>query len=115
FLGFRRQHCYSRPMMVKRRIRAIHSVPLFVLAIGVVISACEETRAGLGQDCLKSADCLSNICDGLHCVAAPPICDDLDSGCFDAAPPVVDGSADGGDGGDGGEAGPSDAAVDAGG
>jgi hypothetical protein len=38
----------------------------------VLLVACTETRRPLGEDCLKDQDCLSGICSGLKCVAAPP-------------------------------------------
>jgi hypothetical protein len=31
--------------------------------------ACEETRGALGDECLRSEDCLSGICSGRSCVA----------------------------------------------
>ena len=84
-----------------------------VLATGVMaltlVGACAETRRSLGDDCLKDEDCLSGICAGLKCVAAPPIIDGStpagDSGAPDAA---------GGDtGADTGFDAPVEAAVDA--
>jgi hypothetical protein len=96
-------------MTAKRRARAFYSL-LSVLALGVLVAGCPETRGALGADCLKNDDCLSNICESLHCTAAAPICDvDTGEGCPDAGQNVTD-AGDGGEGGEGGEAG-GDAAV----
>jgi hypothetical protein len=53
--------------------RAIYVFSGALLALGVIFSACAETRFGLGEDCLKDEDCLSGVCSGGHCAAAPPI------------------------------------------
>jgi hypothetical protein len=47
-----------------------------------VFAACAETRRSLGEGCLKSEDCLSGVCAGAQCVAAPPL--------LDAEPPFPD-------------------------
>jgi len=77
------------------------SVPALVLAAlvasAVALFACAETRRTLGEDCLKSDDCLSGICSSLKCAEAPPILGasptaTADSG-VDAAPDVAADSA----------------------
>jgi len=37
--------------------------------------ACAETKRSLGDECLKSEDCLSGICSQLVCAAAAPLID----------------------------------------
>lgn len=46
----------------------------FAVAMGIA-GGCAETRRTIGEDCLKSEDCLSGICSQLVCVAAPPTTD----------------------------------------
>lgn len=53
--------------------RAVGSFVAVVLALGALFNACAETRRSLGEECIKNDDCLSNICESLHCAAAPPI------------------------------------------
>jgi hypothetical protein len=61
--------------MTRRRstARAVSIFSAVLLALAACFSACAETRFGLGDDCLKDQDCLSGICSGGKCVAAPPI------------------------------------------
>jgi hypothetical protein len=42
----------------------------FVVAF---VLGCTETRRPLGEDCLKDQDCLSGVCSGLRCAAAPTL------------------------------------------
>jgi hypothetical protein len=96
--------------MTKSRSRSpSRSLAAFVLGALVVactaVVACAETRRTLGEDCLKSEDCLSGICESLKCAAAPPILGanptlQPDSGP-DAAPEGGDGGTEGGDANDG--------------
>ena len=67
-----------------------------IVLASVFLVGCTETRRPLGEDCLKDQDCLSGICSGLKCVAAPPT--------LEAGPPEPDASADA----------PSDAPADVG-
>jgi hypothetical protein len=63
-----------------------HKAVLLVLgAVGLastclLTSACLETRRSVGEDCLKSQDCLSGICSQLVCVAAPSTTDQKPQG-----------------------------------
>jgi hypothetical protein len=67
-------------------------------AATALAAGCAEQKRGIGEQCLKDDDCLSGICAGLQCSAAPPL--------LDGSPGAVDA---------GGEAGPGDgsAPVDA--
>ncbi|HEY1694891.1 MAG TPA: hypothetical protein VGG39_22125 [Polyangiaceae bacterium] len=47
------------------------AVPLLAAVVGFAV-ACAETRAPIGDPCLKSEDCLSGICAQLVCASAPP-------------------------------------------
>jgi predicted small secreted protein len=69
------------------------------LLVAWVLAACVETRRPLGEDCLKNGDCLSGICSGLRCVAAPPFLDGSpeatpDAGVGDAAGDATDDATD---------------------
>lgn len=35
--------------------------------------ACTETRRGLGEECLKGEDCISNLCVAQVCASEPPL------------------------------------------
>jgi hypothetical protein len=35
------------------------------------LAACGETRRPIGEECLRSDDCLSGVCSARTCVAAP--------------------------------------------
>lgn len=41
-----------------------------------VMGACGETRRPLGDECLRDDDCLSSVCSGRVCAAAPPLTSD---------------------------------------
>lgn len=41
----------------------------------VLASGCMETQRGLGEECLKDADCVSGLCSELRCAAPPPTTD----------------------------------------
>ncbi len=55
------------------------AVGLIVAAAGHAIvgglSGCTESRRSLGEECIKSEDCLSGICEAMHCAAQPPLLD----------------------------------------
>ena len=70
---------------------------LLVLVAG---SACGETRRPIGEECLRSDDCLSGVCSDKTCVAAPTLVTGAGGPPPDEVPrvPIVD-------------AGPSDAPV----
>jgi hypothetical protein len=57
-----------------------------VVVASVLLAACTETRRPHGEDCIKDQDCLSGICSGLKCVAAPPT--------LEAGPPLPDAAPD---------------------
>lgn len=65
------------------------------LGIAWLPLACGETRRPIGEECLRSDDCLSNVCSSRTCVAAPS----LVTGAGPPPPdetariPVVDGGA----------------------
>ena len=79
-----------------RRAPAVTAL-LLVLAAG---SACGETRRPIGDECLRSDDCLSGVCSDRTCVAAPRLVTGAGGPPPDEVPrvPIVD-------------AGPSDAPV----
>ena len=52
--------------------RGPFAVFFFVLP-GLFALACTETRRGLGEECLKGEDCVSNLCVAQVCAAAPPL------------------------------------------
>ncbi len=85
------------------------------VAIALVLAlaplACTETRRPLGEDCLKSDDCLSGVCSGLKCVALPPLLDGAPERVPDGAVVLDAGASEGGatEGG-GGDSAPGDAA-----
>lgn len=67
---------------------------LLVLAAG---SACGETRRPIGDECLRSDDCLSGVCSDKTCVAAPTLVTGAGAPPPDEVPrvPIVDaGSSD---------------------
>jgi hypothetical protein len=61
-------------MTEKRRVRArvLPTALLVVLAIGGAVVACADTTKVLGEECIKSQDCQSGLCESQVCVAAPP-------------------------------------------
>ncbi len=76
------------------------------LACAVAVVACSETRRPLGEDCLKSGDCLSGLCSGLKCAATPPLLDGTpdhaDAGRDDASDDANDSASVSGDADEGG-------------
>jgi hypothetical protein len=85
------------------RVRA--RVLAFVVA-GIAASslayACAETKRSLGDECIKSDDCLSGICQQFVCAAAPPLTDSTetnteagaaDTGTADTSTPADTGTA----------------------
>jgi hypothetical protein len=53
-----------------RRAPAVTAL-LLVLAAGT--GGCGETRRPIGEECLRSDDCLSGVCSDKTCVAAPTL------------------------------------------
>gem|GEM_PF-2011162 len=43
------------------------------LASAAILLACGETRRPIGDECLRSEDCLSGVCSSRTCVAAPTL------------------------------------------
>lgn len=70
---------------------------LLVLAAVGLAGACAETRRSVGEDCLKSQDCLSGICSQLVCIASPPTTDvQADANVPEEAAPAEAGPSDAG-------------------
>jgi hypothetical protein len=61
-------------MTDRRRVRArvLPTVALVALAIGSAVAACANTTKTLGEECIKSQDCQSGLCESQVCVAEPP-------------------------------------------
>jgi hypothetical protein len=70
----------------------------------MALAHCTETQRGLGDQCLRNADCLSGYCAGQTCVASPAVFEG--AAPFDASP---DAAAEGAVSSDGPS--PSDAAM----
>lgn len=66
------------------------------LALGT-IAACGETRRPIGDECVRSDDCLSGVCSLRTCVAAPPLVSGAGAPPRDELPsiPIVEGGTDG--------------------
>ncbi len=110
-------------MTDRRRVRA--RVPLtaalFALGVWSGLAACANTDKVVGEECIKSDDCLSGLCESQVCVAAPPFLSVPSANPADAAldtsPPdsaadsapaddASDSAPTGDDGDDGGDAQP---------
>lgn len=63
-------------------------------AFGIAIAACGETRRPIGSECLRSSDCLSDICSARTCVAAPTLVTGTGGDPPDAAPRLAPGDPD---------------------
>jgi hypothetical protein len=65
-----------------------------------LVMACGETRLPIGDECLRSDDCLSGICSARTCVAAPPLVTGGGAPPPDEEPriPVDEGGSDAGGG-----------------
>jgi hypothetical protein len=74
----------------------------FVGVIGLAtmagIGGCGETRRPIGDECLRSDDCLSGVCSDKTCVAAPALVTGAGPPPADEIPrvPIVDGGTSGG-------------------
>jgi hypothetical protein len=73
----------------------IRSALALALLFGFV-AACGETRRPIGDECLRSDDCLSGVCSARTCVAAPPLINGAGAPPPDEEPsiPIVDGGTD---------------------
>jgi hypothetical protein len=56
----------------RARARVLPAAALAALAIGALLAACADTAKVLGEECIKSQDCQSGLCESQVCVAAPP-------------------------------------------
>ncbi len=65
---------------------------------GLFALACTDTRRGLGEQCLKSEDCVSNLCVARECASQPPLITGTSQPPADAGPDVtvVDDASDSG-------------------
>jgi hypothetical protein len=63
---------------VRVRARVLAFVVAGIAALSLAY-ACAETKRSLGDECLKSTDCLSGICQQLVCSAAPPLTDSTET------------------------------------
>jgi hypothetical protein len=74
---------------------ALRSALALSLLLGI-LAACGETRRPIGDECLRSDDCLSGVCSARTCVAAPPLVNGGGAPPPDELPsiPIVDGGAD---------------------
>jgi len=73
-------------------------VALVALVALAAIAACGETRRPIGDECLRSDDCLSSVCSDKTCVAAPALVTGAGPPPADEVPrvPIVDGGTSGG-------------------
>ncbi len=74
-------------------MRPAPAVAVLLLVLGVGIAACGETRRPIGEECLRSDDCLSGVCSDRTCVAAPTLITGAGPPPNDELPrvPIVDG------------------------
>ncbi|MDB5219595.1 MAG: hypothetical protein JWO86_7522 [Myxococcaceae bacterium] len=74
------------------------AVPALLLVVAAGIGGCGETRRPIGDECLRSDDCLSGVCSDKTCVAAPTLVTGAGPPPADEVPrvPIVDGGASGG-------------------
>jgi hypothetical protein len=56
-----------------RRAARLAAAAWLAAAASVLALACGETRRPLGDECLRDDDCLSSVCAGRVCAAAPPL------------------------------------------
>lgn len=84
-----------RDAAVAARVAVAATVALVALA---AIGGCGETRRPIGDECLRSDDCLSGVCSDKTCVAAPALVTGAGSPPADEVPrvPIVDGGTSGG-------------------
>ena len=75
------------------RSAAAVAVLLLAFAFATSIGGCGETRRPIGDECLRSDDCLSGVCSDKTCVAAPTLVTGAGGPPPDELPrvPVVDG------------------------
>jgi hypothetical protein len=101
----------TTPSPVRASARALAFVVPLLVAVGLA-GACAENRRSLGEDCLKSADCLSGVCSQLRCAVPPPTTDTMTQGPGSDA--TVDGPGEAASGGEGGADSPPDSPSESG-
>ena len=74
-------------------MRRAPAVTVLLLVVAAGIGGCGETRRPIGDECLRSDDCLSGVCSDKTCVAAPTLVTGAGGPPPDELPrvPVVDG------------------------
>lgn len=60
---------------MKRRRAVVMVFPVVGVLVLVGLTQCSETQRGLGDQCLRNADCVSGYCAGQQCVAAGNVYD----------------------------------------
>ena len=80
--------------MSRTAVRRAHAA-LTTLVVLSLMAACGETRRPIGDECLRSDDCLSGVCSARTCVAAPALVNAAVGTPPDEMPlvPIVDGGA----------------------
>lgn len=82
--------------------RALAIGALAAALSALFLAACGETRRPIGDECLRSDDCLSGVCSSRTCVAAPTLVNGAGGPPADESPRIPAGEA-------GADAPPSDA------
>ena len=86
------------------RARSRTPIPLVLACMLGGAIACGESRRPIGQECLRDADCLSDVCAARTCVSAPALVTGAGEPpgeeeplipTSDAANPIVDAGAEG--------------------
>ncbi|MBX3190130.1 MAG: hypothetical protein KF819_24095 [Labilithrix sp.] len=61
--------------------------------VTTLVAACGETRRPIGDECLRSDDCLSGVCSLRTCVAAPTLVTGAGGSPPDETPRIPPGDA----------------------
>src|SRR5262245_20948317 len=91
----------------RSRFRAASCFLTVILAVGALFGACTEGKRGIGDECIRNDDCVSDTCVARRCTAPPPF--------TDAAQPQGDGAVgtdSSGEAGDSGDSGGGDGSSD---
>ena len=69
---------------------------LILLLAALITVACGETRRPIGDECIRSDDCLSGVCTSRTCVSAPTLVSGGVGSPADEIPrlPIVEAGAD---------------------
>jgi hypothetical protein len=73
---------------VRARVRALAFVVAVIAGVSIAV-ACAETRRALGDQCIKSEDCLSGLCSDFECTATYPTTnseDNAETGAVETGP-----------------------------